>query len=771
MSDGFTPDDGFEPDGFAPEEAPAASSRLGGLAKYAGIVPFLLSKAGESTKSPTQWSQKVGEGMLPGFNRVGAALQAATDPLVPGRQEEWGPDFGTRYAEHLRAEQGQSAQTQAEHPLVSAGLQTAGAVPSAIAMGAPAGVVPTAIGGGAMYGAGETRAETVGGQLLDTGIGAGAGAASLAIPPALLGAENAVRSVADRVLPRVTATPAARVLLNEGVPLTVGQIAGPNSKFGQVEAASAKLPFGMAPEREAAERGFMRVAQDKGVAPGAQKPAETDLQRRLKALFEGFGPAYDKVRDQPIPREAVEGMQDAAANLPGGIDARTRGKVQAEIDNALTVLPEEARPSFATRGRLPMGDTETASVTRPVPLPKETGLPPIDAPEWLDPAEFLANRQAWEWTWAATGGPGAPEQTQKLVFQYMRRAFETAPAADVDFAFGANAAPPVRNDFPIKQGLAAARLMEGKGGRKFEPLREKLRLWAAQPEAERDPDPITNAFRHDPWGGLIDTTRYDREMVENSRGMFSQKKYDAMEKWLRRTREELDPVARRYEAAAGEEPPPSPYKAGDLMKVRENIREQIRAARQSQDFDQLRLLEHAEDVITGAIDGNLTPELQQLLRETDRQYARLMTAANASPGGQTGFTPLQYLKQVEKGAGRRAFKTGGAGDLQDLGESARETFVNAPMTGWVKAFLGTLPWGEKATGPLSSMMNSPSGRALLLRHGSPRLPNPGAPPPAAGSPARAGASAISDPMRRFIEAYGVRGGMGGAPAAAEEDSR
>lgn len=162
--------------------------------------------AAPSGPSPTKWPQKLGEGLIPGFNRVAALVQAAGDPLIPGRVEEWGPDFSTRYNEHLRAEQGQSAQTQREHPIASAGLQVAGSIPTAALLGAPApGAAPIAgrgasaleglrqgVGFGAMYGAGDARstsplgqvAETAGGAVVGGALGAGFGAAMPNMTPA-----------------------------------------------------------------------------------------------------------------------------------------------------------------------------------------------------------------------------------------------------------------------------------------------------------------------------------------------------------------------------------------------------------------------------------------------------------------------------------------------------------------------------------------------------------------------------------------------------------
>jgi hypothetical protein len=172
---------GFDPDAYLAEAGAFDPDAYLGAEPEAKAAPERSAPAGPS---PTKWTQKLGEGVVPGFNRIAAAVQAAGDPLIPGRTEEWGPDFATRYAEHLRAEQGQSSQTQREDPFPSAVLQVAGSLPSAALLG-PTGAAPAigraasarvgatqGAGFGAMYGAGEARSETPFGVLAETGAGA-----------------------------------------------------------------------------------------------------------------------------------------------------------------------------------------------------------------------------------------------------------------------------------------------------------------------------------------------------------------------------------------------------------------------------------------------------------------------------------------------------------------------------------------------------------------------------------------------------------------------
>jgi hypothetical protein len=169
---------GFDPDAYLAEAEAFDPDAYLGAEQEAESAP---ERSAPSGPSPTKWSQKLGEG-FPGFNRIAAAVQAAGDPLIPGRVEEWGPDFSTRYNEHLRAEQGQSEQTQREHPIPSAVLQVAGSLPTAALTAggaAPVGRAASVLAGakqgagfGAMYGAGEAHSTSPLGVLAETGAGA-----------------------------------------------------------------------------------------------------------------------------------------------------------------------------------------------------------------------------------------------------------------------------------------------------------------------------------------------------------------------------------------------------------------------------------------------------------------------------------------------------------------------------------------------------------------------------------------------------------------------
>jgi hypothetical protein len=457
------------------------------------------------------------------------------------------PEAEKRYEAEKEAERAYLAETRAANPKTALVSELAGgaASPAArlVAAAAPqvAGTGLLARAGnsaaqgaavGAAYGAasGDDVGDVAGGAL----VGGGAGAALPVVGAGLRKAAEVPLQALQKKL-ALRPTPSAALLEREGVKLTTGQKA-PESTLGVIERASADQPFGLAPQRSAAEESFMRVAQNKGVAPGAQVPQSNDLQGRLGQLFEGFDQAYAPFKGKPVDPAAIAKLP-SAASMPGrGVDARTAAGVKAEVENALTVI----------------------------------GIKPPSSGH-------------------AHGHGGAPAKPQGLLDQFGR---------------------------------------------------------------------------------------------------------------------EIPPAPK----------PPPKATVGDLMKVRENIRSELRAARQGREpnFDRIRLLEGAEDVVTEGIEGALDPAERAALQATDRQYARLMTATNAAPAGQTEFTPLQYLKQVERGSGRRNFKKGEAGDLQDLGEAARETFTNAPMTGFRPGVLASLPGARYWGAPISRLASSPGGQRFLF---------------------------------------------------------
>ena len=152
---------------------------------------------------------------------------------------------------------------------------------------------------------------------------------------------------------------------------------------------------------------------------------------------------------------------------------------------------------------------------------------------------------------------------------------------------------------------------------------------------------------------------------------------------------------------------PPELTAGDLIKVREEIRKAARNAGRgaSPDFDRLAALDHAEDVVTSSLEQNLPEELQKALRETDRRYAMYNTIEKAMPPGQETFTPRQLLASEERNVGKRPFKQG-AGSFRESAEAAQKVFQEAPKTGFIGSILGTIPGYKYAAGPMARLANA-----------------------------------------------------------------
>lgn len=170
-----------------------------------------------------------------------------------------------------------------------------------------------------------------------------------------------------------------------------------------------------------------------------------------------------------------------------------------------------------------------------------------------------------------------------------------------------------------------------------------------------------------------------------------------------------------------EAPEPPPSTAGDLMKVRSLIREEMRSARTAQDYDRLNQLGHAHDVVTDALEQNLPPDAANNLKDIDRRYSLFSTIEGAAPAGQTEFTPGQLARSAERSSGRRAFKQGEAGPLQASSQAAQKVFSDAPQTGFRSAVMSALPGLSYAAAPISRIANTAAGKRFLFETGRPPI--------------------------------------------------
>lgn len=537
--DGFIPDDGFEaePPAPAPKDDPTSS-----LAGGPPMSDRELAAAGLGHGALKTWmGARELFGLGPGqqwwdeFNQAGAPLVAAqrsnpdaTVQLPVSATQGMSPE-DVAYVQQKANENARAPfQPGADASAVGAGLAAypvgyaAGrvaapfigrALPAGV-QGATTGAVEGAAAGGAIADQGE--------RLKGAAIGAGAGGflgwllqkSGLFVP----------RQSTSAKPPRVAVTPEAAALEAEGIPLTAGQRAPVGSPIHDIEQLSAKGPFGMAGEREASRQEWMRVAQNKGAAPGTAPPSNPDLQGRLDDLFRGFDAAYDQFRNLPADQGALTNVLQAAQMPQKGYPASVVEGVTKRVQDALSIL-----------------------------------------------------------------GPRGPQ---------------------------------------------------------------------------------------------------------------------------------------------------APTSVGDLLNVRSWIRDASRRATASGNVDEAFLLDAAEQAVTQGIDASVPAAARAGLREVDRQYARLMTAAQAPVRAHDTFTPQQYLEQVRRRVGDIPFRRGQGGDLQDFGEAARTVFTEAPPTGFtpgiLEQFTGKIPG---VGGAVSRAANTDLGRRFLF---APRPVYSGptsAAPGAAGLPA------------------------------------
>lgn len=157
-------------------------------------------------------------------------------------------------------------------------------------------------------------------------------------------------------------------------------------------------------------------------------------------------------------------------------------------------------------------------------------------------------------------------------------------------------------------------------------------------------------------------------------------------------------------------------KTGDLQKLREVVRDQIRAAVKAQDWEQLRLLRNAQSEITATMEKTLGAQEAAALREIDKRYANFMTLENAAGRGGPSqeFTPRQLHAAVKARSGNAATVEGKAGELQDLAQVGSEVFdARSPVTG--HRLLSAIPLAKYVQGPLALAINTDTAKKAALR--------------------------------------------------------
>lgn len=401
--------------------------------------------------SPTRWSQKLGEGMVPGFNRLAALAQAATDPLIPGRTDEWGQSFGTRYAAHLEANQGQGQETQRAHPYAASLLQGVGAVPTMLAapqssapvaglLGRVAAGAKAAAPVGAAYAAGDAPAGATPGEVLSrAGLGAGTAAGVGAAIPVLVAAADPVA----KKFQKVAIEQGRKALSGIGTPL------------------SARKPIPEAAVQQALDTGAIRPL---GTVGGTAQ--------RLEAYAEKLGEQYAAILKEleargvtgpdavvlakELQARAAEGLENSLGSSRPGMLSEAADELLAKVGAA---PPKAAHGHGHGRGAPAKPEGLVDPYGRPIPsappAPKDTRLKLGQAEEIKRGLQAEARREYDKITRQYT----TAGETKKELAATMRGAIEDAVQQQAGLAPEEAAAfEPVKAK--VANALAALRVAE-----------------------------------------------------------------------------------------------------------------------------------------------------------------------------------------------------------------------------------------------------------------------------------------------------------------------
>jgi hypothetical protein len=148
-------------------------------------------------------------------------------------------------------------------------------------------------------------------------------------------------------------------------------------------------------------------------------------------------------------------------------------------------------------------------------------------------------------------------------------------------------------------------------------------------------------------------------------------------------------------------------KSEDLLRIRSNIREQLRARDISSGAE--RLLINAEKAVTDSLDSQLPADAMSALKAIDNQYAKFVVFRRAvEKGKEFDFTPNQLSLAVKEATDAGEYAAGG-GRLREISNPAADVFsTTQPKTGRMVATLGALGLGGY------SAYQDPTGAALPL---------------------------------------------------------
>jgi hypothetical protein len=204
-----------------------------------------------------------------------------------------------------------------------------------------------------------------------------------------------------------------------------------------------------------------------------------------------------------------------------------------------------------------------------------------------------------------------------------------------------------------------------------------------------------------------------------------------------------------------------PMDSADLLKLRSDIRDQIRTAGKGAQPDdaQVAILRNAEQAITDALESQLPRQATDALRSTDRAYSqyKIIEDATRRAGDQLqGMTPSQLSAAVRAATPAGVYARGGGGPLRQLAGAGKQVFdTRTPPTGARLATLGGLGWliGAKPAAALAGA----AGLAATTKAGRKVL--------AGGTAAQKRAKALGIALRRAAGRGGRNAARVGATAA------
>lgn len=163
--------------------------------------------------------------------------------------------------------------------------------------------------------------------------------------------------------------------------------------------------------------------------------------------------------------------------------------------------------------------------------------------------------------------------------------------------------------------------------------------------------------------------------------------------------------------------------AGAVMKVRENIREEIgrQLSGKNPDYTSARFLENAEEPLTNALDTHLPKDAAKKLRGVDSQYRKYKTVEDTvrrAGDAPDGFRPTHLEAAVKAREEAGNYARGAGGVMRDLSAGGREVFDGrVPLTGARYLTAGPMHW---VTSPMAAFANTSWPKAVITGTGWPQ---------------------------------------------------